>query len=85
MGDVVAFPQRRTIWTMGEIAGLDRLTSAHPGAVGWEIEPLGRRAFITGVEDETLLIVTRVPGGIAVTRGWDHAPHWRGPSLERYA
>lgn len=74
MGTVVPFPTRRRLpaaWAPDELAALDRLAAELPGATDWEVEPDGTRAFVTGAEDETLLIVRRSPGGLAVSRGWD--------------
>lgn len=87
MGIVLPFPTRRPRsggWTAGERAALDRLTDRVAGATGWEAEVGGTRAFIIGAEDETLLIVSRGANGLAVSSGWNGAPHWRGASLERY-
>lgn len=86
MGEVIAFqyPRRQTAWSPADLHALDRLVTRLPAATGWELEPGGGRAFITGAEDETLLIVSRSPTGLAVACGWEREPHWRGPSLERY-
>lgn len=87
MGAVIPFQPRRihrAPWSATDLAALDRLVLRTPGATGWEMEPVSGRAFVTGAEDETLLIVSRGPGGLAVASGWERAPHWQGPSLERY-
>lgn len=87
MGDVIPFRPRRAdprTWTPTELAALDRLIARMPGAVAWELESDERRAYILGAEEETLLMVSRSPTGIAVASGWNPVPHWHGPSLERY-
>jgi hypothetical protein len=86
MGEVIAFHRRRqaSAWVSADRQALDRLVARMPAATGWELEPGGGRAFITGAEDETLLIVSRTATGLAVASGWERAPHWHGPSLERY-
>ena len=86
MGEVIAFqPRRRNgAWAPADFLALDRLVARLPAAAGWELEPGTGRAFVTGSEDETLLIVSRTPAGLAVASGWERAPHWHGPSLERY-
>jgi hypothetical protein len=86
MGEVIAFHRRRhaPAWSSADLQALDRLVARLPAATGWELEPGTGRAFVTGAEDETLLIVSRGPSGLAVACGWEHAPHWRGASLERY-
>ncbi|MDF1790878.1 MAG: hypothetical protein P1U88_03165 [Thalassobaculaceae bacterium] len=74
MGDVIAFPvcrRRSAVWTPDDLAALDRLAAEMPGATEWEMEPDGTRAFVLGAEDETLLIVRRAPGGLAISRGWE--------------
>jgi hypothetical protein len=88
MGVVIPFSprqQRPVTWTRGDAMDLDRLVARTPGATGWEIDADGRRAFVIGIEDETLLIVARGAAGLSVTAGWERAPHWQGASLERYA
>lgn len=87
MGEVIAFRRaclRSPVWSAEVRAALDRLVKRVPGAAGWEIDPAGDRAFVTGAEDETLLIVSRERDGLAVSSGWSRRPHWHGPSLERY-
>lgn len=86
MGEVIAFHRRRqaSAWVSADRQALDRLVARMPAATGWELEPAGGRAFIIGAEDETLLIVSRTATGLAVASGWERAPHWHGPSLERY-
>ena len=86
MGEVIAFQRRQPAcpWAPADLYALDHLVARLPGATGWELEPGTGRAFITGAEDETLLIVSRTAAGLAVASGWDRAPHWHGPCLERY-
>ncbi|MCR9073705.1 MAG: hypothetical protein NXI18_18625 [Alphaproteobacteria bacterium] len=87
MGEVIAFRRPRSdaqLWTVADLVALDRLAARTDGAAGWEIEPTGGRAFVTGAEDETLLIVSRERTGLSVTSGWARIPHWHGSSLERY-
>lgn len=86
MGEVIAFHRRRQagVWAPADLDALDRLVTRLPAATGWEMEPVTGRAFIIGAEDETLLIVSRTAAGLAVASGWERAPHWHGPSLERY-
>lgn len=87
MGEVIAFESRRkslAAWRRSDLDALDRLASRLPGATGWEIEGASGRAFVTGAEDETLLIVRLEAAGLSVASGWERLPHWHGPSLERY-
>ncbi|NQW12477.1 MAG: hypothetical protein HQ481_21640 [Alphaproteobacteria bacterium] len=91
MGVVVPFPKHRVaerfaaedIVALGRLA--DRLRPA--GAVGWELDPTPgqTRAFIVGAEDETLLIVDKTPGGIAVRSGFARRLIWHGDALTSYA
>lgn len=86
MGEVIAFGKRPSprSWSPADFRALDRLVTRLPAATGWELDAASARAFVTGAEDETLLIVSREPSGLTVTSGWARVPHWRGPSLERY-
>ncbi|WPZ37013.1 hypothetical protein T8K17_12840 [Thalassobaculum sp. OXR-137] len=86
MGEIVAFQHRprARAWSAADLRALDLLVARLPAATGWELEPCTGRAFITGAEDETLLIVGRTAAGLAVASGWERTPHWHGPSLERY-
>lgn len=86
MGEVIAFQHRlrARAWSPTDLRALDRLVARLPAATGWELDPGTGRAFITGAEDETLLIVSREADGLAVACGWERAPHWHGRSLERY-
>lgn len=90
MGAVIPFPAQRTVeFDIAERIALDRLVRRlrSAGAVGWEVEtgPGLARAYVTGAEDETLLIVSKSGAGISVTSGYAHRLLWRGDTLERYA
>ena len=91
MGVVIPFPNERRrqplAWSPGDLAALDRLVAKlrPSGAVAWELEADNTRAVVIGTEDETLLIVTRTPQGLAVGSGWRHELLWTGAALERFA
>jgi len=74
MGVVIPFRPRPAPWTPSDLAALDRLVAELPGATDWEVDADGSRAFVTGAEDETLLIVRRDPTGFAVLKGWERRP-----------
>lgn len=91
MGEVVPFPKRPAAlpFTGEDIVALGRLVDRlrPAGAMGWELDPTPActRAFVIGIEDETLLIVDKTVHGIAIHSGFAHRLIWRGDTLARYA
>lgn len=86
MGIIITLPERRPVASFGpdDRRALDRLVTRlrGAGAVGWETD--GSRAYVVGAEDETLLIVSKGGGGIAVSSGCGHELLWRGDRLAGY-